>query len=171
MKDESLAFLTLLEDLLVREFRACQSILDLTRDERRALALNNPSILSTITEEKEVLLDDLAQTEDRRRMVIQALAQKLGRPEAAASIAGLAQALPPGEGERLGRLREGILALSGEIRELTSGNRALARLALERVDAVQTFLLDLARPTLFYGPPGAPGRPEPETTWGLDVGM
>jgi hypothetical protein len=169
--DESTTHLTTLEELLVREFRACQVIHALTREERQALTRNDTRAVSAAVEEKEALLDELGQVEDQRRMLAQDLAHELGISGASPSIAEIATALGPEEGGRINRLREGILALSGEIRELTSGNRALAVAALERVDAVQTFLLDLYRPSLFYQPPGALQlRAESDATWGVDLG-
>jgi hypothetical protein len=113
----------------------------------------------------------LGQVEDQRRMLAQDLAREMGIAAASPTIAEIATALSPEEGGRINRLREGILALSGEIRELTGGNCALAVAALERVDAVQTFLLDLYRPALFYQPPGVPQtRAESGAAWGVDLG-
>jgi hypothetical protein len=164
--------LTTLEELLVREFRACQVIHALTREERQALTRNDTRAVSAAVEEKEALLDELGQVEDQRRMLAQELARELGIAGISPpTIAEIATALGAEEGGRINRLREGILALSGEIRELTSGNRALAVAALERVDAVQTFLLNLYRPSLFYQPPGPlQMRAESDAAWGVDLG-
>jgi flagellar biosynthesis/type III secretory pathway chaperone len=169
--DNTPKVITTLEDLLVNEFRACQSILSLTRDERQVLTRNEFATLPAVVEQKEALLDELSQIEDQRRMVAHELAQKLGIVSTSPTIAEIATALPPEDGRRINRLREGIVALSGEIHELTSGNRALAVSALERVDAVQTFLMDLCKPSLFYQPPGAPSYKEAEAAMGIDHRM
>jgi flagellar biosynthesis/type III secretory pathway chaperone len=169
--DETLTMLAGLEDLLVQEFRASQAVLALTREERQALIRSDAAAVAKIAEEKEALLDELAGTGEQRRTVVQSLAGRLNLADPSPGIAGLSAALPAGAGDRLNRLREGILALSGEIQELTSGNRALAVAALERVDAVQTFILELCKPALNYSPPGSVVRGEPDVPWGIDVGM
>ncbi len=165
------SIITTLEDLLVHEFRTCQFILNLTKDERQALTRNEFNNLPAIVEQKEALLDELSQIEDQRRMVAHELAQKLGIVSSSPTIAEIGAALPVEEGRRINHLREGIVALSGEIHELTSGNHALAVSALERVDAVQTFLMDLCKPSLFYQPPGSHPHKEAEAALGIDHRM
>jgi flagellar biosynthesis/type III secretory pathway chaperone len=168
MEQDPSSMLNNLEDLLVREFRACQTLLTLTKDERQALARNDVWALSTLVEQKEAWLDELAQIEDQRRMVVQELARQIPLKSPTPSVADLAAALEPEVGGRMDRLRDGIGALSGEIRELSSGNRALAASALERTDAVQSLIVDLLRPSLNYQPPGTPYRPEHGAAWGVD---
>jgi hypothetical protein len=86
----------------------------------------------------------------------------------APTIADVSATLQSDTGNRLNRLREGIIALTAEIRDLTSGNQALAYSALERADALQSFLLDLYRPKLSYQPPGTPASIETGPAWGID---
>jgi len=157
-----------LEELLVQEFRACQTLLDLTRNERQALARNDVDTLTSLVEQKESKLDELAQIEDRRRVAIQTIAQRLSLPSPNPAVSELAAFLDPESGRRIERLRDGISTLSGEIRELSSGNRALAASALERTDAVQSLLLDILRPTLNYQPPGMPYQNQSGPAWGVD---
>ena len=101
-------------------------------------------------------------------MVVQEVAGSLGLRSAAPTIAEIAGALANEPGERLNRLREGVVALTSEIRRLTGGNAALAVTALERADALQTFLLDMYRPAVAYQPPGAPRPNGAELAWGVD---
>jgi flagellar biosynthesis/type III secretory pathway chaperone len=168
MEQDRSSMLNNLEDLLVREFRACQTLLTLTKDERQALAKNDVRALSALVEQKEAWLDELAQIEDQRRMVVQEIARQFPMISPTPSVADLASALEPEVGGRMDRLRDGIGVLSGEIRELSSGNRALAASALERTDAVQSLIVDLLRPSLNYQPPGTPYRPEHGAAWGVD---
>jgi hypothetical protein len=195
-RSESTALVHSLEDLLVKEFRLCQALHALTQEERQALSLQDVPAVSRLIEHKEALLDEMAQLEDQRRGVAQELGGQLGlavksstetwplstdgRPRtdtpSIAELAGAMRAvrLPSHTGglypaaERLLTLREGIVALAGQIQELTSGNRALAVSALERVDALQTFLLDLYKPNLYYTPPGAPAHSAESVAWGVD---
>lgn len=134
LDEEQQALINTLEDLLVREFRTCQLFLTLTHDERQALTRQELSLLSTLIDEKEVLLDELAQTEDQRRAVVQKLVQKKGCQRLSGRLAALEPALPTGAGERLNRLREGILALSSKIQTLVNGNQRLAIMAMSKVE-------------------------------------
>ncbi len=166
-----------LEELLVQEFRICQNLHALTQSERQLLSKNDVQALSLAVEHKEALLDELGQVEDHRRMITQDLALFLGMNTEPATIAALAKTLQAktlhsNAAGRMARLREGILALSSDIHNLTRGNHTLAMIALERVDAVQSFLLDLYRPSLVYQRPGVETRVTGlELAWDVDQGM
>jgi flagellar biosynthesis/type III secretory pathway chaperone len=166
--NEPSSLITTLEDLLVREFRVCQSIFTITKDERLSLSKNDVATLSTLTEQKEALLDELGQIEDQRRMVAQELSNPLGINSPSPTIADISAVLNSEVGSRISRLREGILALAEKTRNLTGGNHALAISALERTDALQTFLLDILKPTLFYQPPGTTSKIDPDIILGVD---
>jgi len=166
--DTTPSMVTDLENLLVQEFRFCQMLLNLTKDERLALIKNDTQTLSVLTERKEVLLDELSQIDDRRRMIAMELSCAIGLQATSPNIAAIAAELNPETGARINRLRDGILALAADIRDLTSGNRTLALSALERTDTLQAFLLDHLKPTLFYQIPGAHPQVEAETIWGIE---
>ncbi len=144
-----------LEETLVQQFRLCQSLHNITRDERLALTKNDVSALARLAEQKETLLDRLSQVEERRRVTVQDVAHKAGLNLETPTIIDIIRILPPQQASRVANLREGILAISQEIRDLTGGNTALIKLGLERIDALQSFLLDLYRPTVTYQRPGA----------------
>jgi flagellar biosynthesis/type III secretory pathway chaperone len=157
-----------LEDLLVQEFRTCQSIHELTKEERQALSRQDIQSLSNIVEQKEVLLDELGQIEDRRRMIMQNLGDMIGLKTVSPTIADISKRLTTDAGGRISRLKDGISALAEEIKIMSSGNRALAIIALERIDALQTILLDTFRPSLVYDRPGAKPTPAGEAVWDVD---
>jgi flagellar biosynthesis/type III secretory pathway chaperone len=157
-----------LEDVLVKEFRACQILNALSREERQALSASAVAVLLDLVEQKEGLLDDLGNLEDRRRMLVQELACLCGLRLESPTLADVLTALPPDQEGRLGRLREGILTLLASVRDLTHGNRALAASAIERADAVQSFLLDLYEPATSYRPAGLPPAPAALVAWDLD---
>ncbi|MBN1536729.1 MAG: flagellar protein FlgN [Anaerolineales bacterium] len=159
---------TSLEDILVKEFRICQSLHIITKDERLALTKNDVPALSTLVEQKEALLDDLTQIEDHRRMLSQNLGEVFGIRADSPTLTEISKSLNADVGGRINHLRDGILAIAEEIKVLTSGNRALAMAAMERVDAVQTFLLDIFRPALSYDRPGAPKSNYTEAIWDVD---
>jgi flagellar biosynthesis/type III secretory pathway chaperone len=167
MRDQD-SLITALEDALVKEYRTCQALYNLTKDERQALVKIDLECLSSLVEQKEALLDEMGQLDDQRRMLAQELASVLHMRAAAPSIAEIAAVLNSESGKRISRLREGIVALTADIRDLTSGNQALATAALERADAIQGLLLDLYRPNLMYQPPGKPAGVEAGPSWGVD---
>jgi flagellar biosynthesis/type III secretory pathway chaperone len=162
------ALLDALEDHLVKEFRVCSRLRDLTRDERATLVKNDVPALASIVERKEAALDELARLDDARRGAADRLALLLGVHDETLSIARLLSALEPETAEKFGRLREGILAMMDQIADLTHGNGLLAASALERNTALQTFLLDQYQPLESYAPPGMRPVSEPPVAMGFD---
>jgi flagellar biosynthesis/type III secretory pathway chaperone len=166
--DDIITMANVLEDLLVNEFRTCQTIQHLTNEERQALARYDIPSLALLVEQKEAMLDELGQIEDKRRMVVQNLSQVFGIESSSPSIAEIATRLHLDTGNRINRLREGIMALAEDIRVLTSGNHTLVMTALDRVDAMQTFFLDTFKPALFYDRPGTTPLNQPDAVWDVD---
>ena len=132
-----------LEDLLVMEFRACQALHALTRDERQALAAGHIDALMKLVDQKEALIDEMGELESRRRALVRELNQACDLQPDSATLADLLAGLPENESRRLGRLGEGIITLLVDVRDMTYGNRAIATSALERADDIQSFLLSL----------------------------
>ena len=157
-----------IEEMLVQQFKLCQTLHSLTRDERIALTKQDITTLASLAEQKESLLDRMNQVEERRRVTVQEVAFKAGLHLESPTIADVIPVLPPQQAGRVANLRDGILALSQEIRDLTGGNHALIMLGLERIDALQTFLLDLYRPTITYQRPGA-AQPNAMPELSLDI--
>jgi len=135
--------LTTLEDILVREFRACQTLHIITKDEQKLLSNGDIHKLLTLVERKESVLDNLSQLEEKLRIIVLDLATIVNLHPQSASLGEVLSVINNDFSERLERLREGILALLGVIRNLTYGNQAIATAGLERLDGVQAFLLDL----------------------------
>ena len=160
--------LNTLEEQLVKEFRTCSKLRDLTRDERSALVSNNVLALSTLVELKEALLDELGRVDDARRSTTDRLALLLGIQEPSLSVTRLLGVLEPMIAEKLSRLREGILAVMNQVSELTHGNSMLAASALERNTALQSFLLSQCQPVESYAPPGIRVSHEPAVVTGFD---
>ena len=166
--DHILEHLTILEDILVREFRACQALHDLTKEERLVLTGQDICGLLTLVEHKEAVLDELSQLGDRRRIVVPQLAEIVGLQPHASTLANVLDAIDNDYCDRLERLHEGIIALLGGIRNITYSNRALAIAGLERVDAVQSFLLDLFQPLANQSQLGDPRSIEPPLAYDID---
>ena len=151
--------LTSIEDTLVGEFRAYQSLVALTQTERQALLANTPETLQDVLAQKETLLGNLERLESARQSALAAWAAAAGVE--ARTLTDLLSHLDPASSERLKRLRDGILALTTQLRELSQGNRALADSALEGVAAVHSFLLSLSQVSTGYQRPGAPANVAP----------
>ena len=158
-----------LEDLLVREFRACQGLSAYTKEERAALTSNNVEKLSELVDKKEALLDEIGMVEESRRSVVESLAREIGQAGKCSTLTELLPHLESAIAGRLSRLREGILALSSEVRDLTSGNVALTNSALEHNDALQSFLLAICQPPPIYQSTGTAASLAP-TPWNLNCG-
>ena len=136
-------YLSTLEDILVREFRICQTLYTITKEEQKSLSNGDIHELASLIEQKESILDQMNQMEENLRVTISKLAQIIDLPARTTSLAEILLALDDEFSERLQRLREGIMALLRVIRNLTYGNQAVAKNGIKRIDAVQAFLLDL----------------------------
>lgn len=135
--------LSTLEDILVREFRICQTLYSITKEEQQFLSHGDIHELASLIDQKESILDHMNHLEENLRVTISELAQIIDLPAQTTSLAEIILALDDEFSERLQRLREGIMALLGVIRNLTYGNQAVAINGIKRIDAVQAFLLDL----------------------------
>jgi flagellar biosynthesis/type III secretory pathway chaperone len=151
-----------LEDLLVAEFRACGDLLENTREERLHLGQGNLAGLTAVLDQKEKILGELDRLEQRREA---ALAHWGARPTPGPEAGSEAEAAAR---ERLGRLREGLLALVQRQQELARGNRLLAEASLERVKAMQAFIGRLGDAVEGYRPPGAPANADQATSLAFD---
>jgi flagellar biosynthesis/type III secretory pathway chaperone len=151
--------LTALEDALVGEFRAYQTLVALTQDERQALLANNLVMLQEVLAQKETLLGNLERLENARQVALNAWADAAGVESR--TLTDILSSLDTASGERLKRLRDGILALTIRLREISQGNRALADSALEGVAAVHSFLLSLSQVPTGYQRPGMPQNVTP----------
>lgn len=134
------------EGLLVKEFRACQALLSLTKEERLALSRGDVADLLYLAERKDTLLDRLERLDKTRSTLLHNLRETSLTEESqtrVGALAALQMALDPEEASRWVNLQEGTLVLMVQIRELTQGNRALAALASEHAGALQMQLMKL----------------------------
>lgn len=161
-------FSTSLEDLLVKEFRSLQSLIALTKDEHTALTKADASALLPLVEDKEVLLDEISQLEDSRRMITEEMAKNSGLEANKLTLNEIISRMEPGVSGRLGRLHEGILTLVKQAKDLSNANRILATTTLEWLDATQVFLLSLYQPSVGYQPPGVPTNEQQGVVWDVD---
>jgi len=145
-----------LEEVLVRQFRALQEMIALTKKERTYL-LSEPELIIQIVEDKEVLLDSMSLMEDKCRKIVQELSLDLSLRSENTSIRDLLPYLKPEDASRIKNLSEGITSLASQARELNRANQAIAYTKLEWLKATQEFLISIFQPDTGYrSPKGAP---------------
>lgn len=134
-----------LENSLVKEFRACQALLHLMREEQFALANEDAARLLAIAEHKDALLDRLAALSRARQAQIAALSDGASGNEMPLdeTTAWDVETL-----DRLRRLSDGIQVLTSQARELVQANQALAAVALKRAAAQQAGLISSTQTSL-----------------------
>lgn len=123
------------ENSLVKEFRAMEALVNISRNERELILKGSPNSLIKNTEEKEAAIDRFSLLEENSRMFLQKIALKLKLQTERASIKEILPYLHRQDSERLTRLLDGINALASTARELNLGNQALV---LTRMDGLMS---------------------------------
>jgi len=162
--DELLASL---EDYLVKEFRALQSLVAISKEERDILVEGKTDALLRITEEKEFILDQIGLVEDARRNVSQRISQLTGLKSENSTLADILPVVDVTVRTRLKNLYDGIMVLVDQTRSINIGNRALATTRAECLDASQAYLLKMIMPPTGYQNPVAPQKNLPPV-WGVE---
>lgn len=118
-----------LADLLVKEFRTCQDLHYLIREERRAVLNHDEPLVDALATQKQRLLEDLKQLDSAVRQKIRDIGQAMAIKENPDFPATTAKILVDYDRETFGRhysLYEGILALKEIISAMDSVNQTLA---------------------------------------------
>lgn len=157
-----------LETVMVNIFRLCQSLYALSKDERQVMIEGKVDDLISLAQKKETILTEMETNESQRGELTAQLAAACGMEEEPKILSDLLPTLKGMDTEQIVRLQQGILALQAEIRELNNGNYALATLNLDRLEAVQGYILSLFTPTNLYRPAVKMPRVEPPASWGMD---
>ena len=158
--------LTVLEDLLVQEFRLIQNLITITREERNYLPSGDTGDLMNLVERKESVLDQLALLEEKRRTVVHECSRELGVQTQSSSLGEILPWVEPATAARMNRLSEGIAMLVGQARDLNYGNRAMATTALDWIESAKAFLFGFYQNQSAYAPPGAAPALEQTPAWG-----
>ena len=141
-----------LEEVLVRQFRALQELIALTKKERTCL-LNEPDSVIQLVEDKEVLLDSIGLMEDNCRKIIQDLSLSMALHSESTSIRDLLPRFKQEDANRIKNLSEGITSLASQARELNRANQAIASSKMEWLKATQEFLISIFQPETGYRSP------------------
>jgi len=148
--DRNKQMITSLETFLVSEFRAYQTLLKLSRQEREALIKADVLSLAGTVEQKDALMVEIRRLQQDRSQSVRAWAQTQELSVENPSLRDILPYVPQDAGQRMKRIRSGILAISQELQDLTHGNQALAASALERIDNMRTLILSFDQPADHY---------------------
>ena len=157
-----------LEEVLVRQFRALQEMIVLTKKERSYL-LSEPEKITQVVEDKEVLLDSMSLMEDNCRRIVQDLAIGFALQSENTSIRELLPCFKPEDASRIRNLSEGITSLARQARELNRANQAIAYTKLDWLKATQEFLISVFQPETGYRSPMGGGQNRESTGLGVEI--
>jgi flagellar biosynthesis/type III secretory pathway chaperone len=157
-----------LEAVLVNEFRVYQTLRDLTLEERQVLLEGRGQNLMSIVDKKEELLDELTQMEAKRNLIIDRIVDIFEIDIKYENLGELLDVIKAEPIRRLQRLRQGLVALQTEIRDINRGNAALASLNLDKITQLQNYLYKLFTSTTQYQPVGAQAYADGPASWGMD---
>jgi flagellar biosynthesis/type III secretory pathway chaperone len=157
-----------LEQLLVSQFRLLQKLIEMTQRERTALTSEGEAIMQ-LTEEKEVLLDQLGMVDDERRKIVGDMAMALNIPGDFCTVRDLILHLKPEDASRISRIADGISTLVIQARELNEANQMLAHVKIDLIKATQSFLIGLAQPEINYRPAGVAPVSRETPSWGVEI--
>ncbi len=169
-KETPQEIMSAMEAVMVNEFRVCQTLLTVLQQERQALVQKDVNTLSHLVEQKEGLLDELGSNEEARRSQMEKLTQIFGLQDEVLGLTDLLRRLQLTASERIYRLQEGISALQSKIRELNRANLALAEMNVDRITALQEYLVSLFSSTSYYQPAVAGSKAGlPPASYGMDT--
>jgi flagellar biosynthesis/type III secretory pathway chaperone len=157
-----------LEQLLVNQFRLLQKLIELTQKERTALSSENALIMQ-MTEEKEVLLDQLGMVDDERRKVVADIAMAFNISGDFCTVKDLISHLKPDDASRISRIADGISTLVLQAKELNEANQMVVHVKMDLIKATQSFLISLAQPEVTYRPASTPPASREAPSWGVEI--
>jgi len=123
---------TVLESLLVEEFRTVQKLQRLKLSESQALSDYEMHTVNELNEEIEIAVDDLQQLQSQRQVVVKKIANELNVNSESPAVHDISLALNPESNDRILRLQEGIRALNNEIRQISARNAAITPPIMKR---------------------------------------
>ncbi len=111
-------------------------LLELAREEQRALVRGDVAGLQRLVAEQEKLVGQVRVLEQARRQLLELVAQRAGCPVDRLTLQELVQLSPPDVGRRLAEQREILTQRLRELADVNKANALLIRSHLEHVQAV-----------------------------------
>ncbi len=130
--------------LLQEEAEAHRHLLDLAREEQRALVRGDVDGLRRTVSEQERVVSRVRDLERARRQLLELVAERVGRPVEALTLRELVPLSPPDVGRRLAEQRELLTQLLRELADVNKANALLIRSHLEHVQALVSVLAGAA---------------------------
>ncbi len=157
-----------LEETLVRQFRALQDLIALTKKERTYLMDDPDGVLRTV-EDKEALLDSMNVMDENCRNAILSLSNVVSPQTELKSIKELLPFFKNEDARRIKNLSEGINSLARQAQDLNRANQALAYTKLDWLKATQEFLISVFQPDTGYRAPKGAAFNREVTGLGVEV--
>jgi flagellar biosynthesis/type III secretory pathway chaperone len=157
-----------LEQLLVNQFRLLQKLTEISQKEKAALVSNGKAVMQ-LSEEKEILLDQLGMVDDERRKLVNDMAVLLKIPGDFCTVREIIPHLNADAASRISRIADGISSLVVQARELNESNQMLVHVKLDLIKATQAFLISLAQPEINYRPAGTAPVSREIPSWGVEI--
>lgn len=130
--------------LLQEEAEAHRRLLELAREEQRALVRGDVAELQRVVAAQEEVVGQVRGLERARRQLLELLAERLGRPLEHLSLRELVAACPPDVGQRLEEQREQLVGVLQELADVNKANALLVRAHLEYVQHLAALLAQAA---------------------------
>lgn len=116
---------TVLERLLVEEFRTVQKLQQLKLSESQALSDYDMNTVYELDEEIEITIDNIQQLQTQRQVIVEKITNEQERTADDLAMLNVPLELYPELHDRILRLQEGIRALNDEIRQISTRNAAI----------------------------------------------
>lgn len=116
---------TVLESLLVEEFRTVQKLHRLKLSESQALSDYDIHTVKELSENIEITTDNVQQLQNQRQVIENKIATELNDNSESPTAQNISRSLQSELYDRILRLQEGIRALNAEIRQISIRNEAI----------------------------------------------
>lgn len=126
--------------LLQEEVEAHRRLLELAREEQRALVRGDIAELQRVVAAQEEVVGQVRGLERARMQLLELLAERVERPVEHLSLRELVAACPPDVGQRLEEQREQLVGVLQELADVNKANALLVRAHLEYVQHLAALL-------------------------------
>lgn len=126
--------------LLQEEVEAHRHLLELAREEQRALVRGDVAELQRVVAAQEEVVGQVRGLERARMQLLELLAERVERPVERLSLRELVAACPPDVGQRLEEQREQLVGVLQELADVNKANALLVRAHLEYVQHLAALL-------------------------------
>ena len=138
-------------DIIHDEIRLFNGLLDLLREEQRAIVEDDLEGIETSVGMQQQIARDAQLLEGRRGQVVESLSRRLDMEYDSVNLGRLIQELESDEGEELTRMREILLELNQKIRTVSENNAFLIRQSMRYTERCLDILIGRPADKGMYG--------------------